>query len=99
MKIKRIQISGYRSIEGPIQIGFANICALIGPNNCGKSNILHLLNSILGRTWVSKNNFDEDDVHLRGIDTDICVVVDFEEPYKNRSFKQTEEHENSSDKV
>lgn len=93
MRISRIQISGYRSIDGPIEIHLANICALIGPNNCGKSNILHLINSILGKSWVSKTNFDEDDVHLRISDTDICVTVDFDEPYKYRSFKHTEEHE------
>lgn len=87
MKIKTINIQGFRSIKENITLELSQINALIGPNNCGKSNILSVIYKVLGRDWVTKNNFDENDVFNEDYDTDIIVDFEFDEPYKYEQFK------------
>ena len=48
MKINKIKISGFRSINEAIEIQFTQIAALIGANNTGKSNILSAIYKVLG---------------------------------------------------
>ncbi len=86
MKIKNITISGYRSIKEPIAFEFGNINALIGANNVGKSNILKAIYSVLGKDWVTVNNFDENDVFGRETDQDIEILIEFDQPYKYQQF-------------
>jgi len=88
MKIKTINIQGFRSIKENITLELSQINALIGPNNCGKSNILSVIYKVLGRDWVTKNNFDENDVFNEEYDTDIIIDFEFEEPYKYEQFKE-----------
>jgi len=80
MKIKKIKISGFRSINNPIEIDLPQICALIGANNTGKSNILTAIYKVLGRDWVTVNNFDEIDVYRKLYDKDIEIEIEFSEP-------------------
>ena len=87
MKIKTVNIQGYRSIKENIKLELNQINALIGPNNCGKSNILAVIYKVLGRDWVTKNNFDENDVYNEDYNTDIIIDFEFEEPYKYEQFK------------
>ena len=48
MKIKKLTAKNYKSLQN-IQIDFnGNYCAISGRNNSGKSNIIHLLTSLLG---------------------------------------------------
>lgn len=86
MKIKNITISGYRSIKEPTTFEFGNINALIGANNVGKSNILKAIYSVLGKDWVTVNNFDENDVFGRETDQDIEILIEFDQPYKYQQF-------------
>lgn len=81
MKIKTINITGFRSIKNTIEIDFPQICALIGANNTGKSNILTAIYKVLGRDWVTVNNFDNSDVYFEEFDKDIIIDIEFEEPY------------------
>lgn len=81
MKIKKVYIEGFRSIKEPLIISFENVNALIGPNNSGKSNILLALYSVLGKNWVTKNTFSEQDVYKEQYDQDITIDIIFEEPY------------------
>ncbi len=49
MKIKRIRIENYRSIKA-CDFEPSSLCAFIGPNNSGKSNILRAINLVLGES-------------------------------------------------
>ena len=87
MKIKKITISGYRSIKNSLELELKDVNALIGENNVGKSNILNVIWAVLGKDWVTVNNFSEDDVYLKNHDNDIEIIIEFEEPYKYHQFK------------
>jgi len=87
MFIKKITISGYRSINEKLELELKNVNALVGGNNVGKSNILNVIWAVLGKDWVTVNNFGENDVYLKNHDNDIEITVEFKEPYKYHQFK------------
>lgn len=87
MKIKTVNIQGFRSIKEPMQIQLEQVNALIGANNCGKSNILSAIYRVLGRDWVTKNSFFNNDVHNEDFDTDIIIDFEFDEPFQYEQFK------------
>ena len=86
MELKKVTISGFRSIQGPIELNLGSVNAIIGPNNSGKSNILQAIYRVLGKDWVTKNSFDESDVYLEDYDTDITIDIEFKEPFKHQVF-------------
>lgn len=63
LTIKSAEIENYRSIIGPpLTVNLDQLTVIVGPNNCGKSNILRALELFLGvklrgvlttRTWIS----------------------------------------------
>jgi predicted ATP-dependent endonuclease of OLD family len=87
MKIKTVNIQGFRSIKEPLELHLEQVNALIGANNCGKSNILSAIYRVLGRDWVTKNSFDDSDVHNEDFDTDIMIDFEFDEPFQYEQFK------------
>lgn len=86
MRIKKVTIQGFRSIKEPLELDLEQINALIGPNNCGKSNIISAIYRVLGRDWVTKNSFFDNDVHNEDYDTDIILEFEFYEPYQYEQF-------------
>jgi putative ATP-dependent endonuclease of the OLD family len=46
MKIQTLSIKNFRSIK-ELVIELPNICALVGPNNAGKTNILEAMRRVL----------------------------------------------------
>ena len=74
MKISKLYIENFRSIK-KLELEPSQICALIGPNNAGKSNILQALYRSIGREWVTVNSFDEQDVYGLDFDKDIIIQV------------------------
>ena len=90
MNIKILRISNFRSIKENCSINLGQITAIIGPNNVGKSNILNAIYKVLGRDWVTVNNFDDDDVYNREYDRDIDIEIEFQEPFLYQIFKGTE---------
>jgi len=70
-----------------IFLGGKVICALVGPNNTGKSNILLAIQRVIGRDWVTVNSFDEDDVYCRDCDSDVLIELSFDPPLKYTKFK------------
>jgi putative ATP-dependent endonuclease of OLD family len=75
MTIRRILIENYRSIES-LDLEFSSVNALVGANNSGKSNILRVLNVILGETWPSRP-FSERDYFNHDLTRDIVIQVFF----------------------
>lgn len=58
MKLKKLEICGFKSFYDKAVIDFPlGVCAIVGPNGCGKSNIIDALRWIMGETSVK---------HLRG---------------------------------
>jgi len=82
MKIKTVSIQGFRSVKEPLELHLEQVNALIGSNNCGKSNILSAIYRVLGRDWVTKNSFYDNDVYNEEIDRDIIIDFEFDEPFR-----------------
>lgn len=89
MKIDFVKITNFRSLKETVKINLPQICALVGPNNAGKSNILNAINKVLGKDWVTVNNFGEEDVYLSEHDRNIEIEIQFTEPYMYEAFKGT----------
>lgn len=53
MKIAKLEIKNFRSIKHLI-LEPKSLCALIGPNNVGKTNILKAIDLVLGEGWTTK---------------------------------------------
>lgn len=89
MKISRLAIKNFRSIKD-LDFELPQICALVGPNNAGKSNILLAVQRVLGRDWVSVSSFDEDDVYSRNSELDVNITVTLDPPLSYVKFKNTD---------
>lgn len=53
MFIQSLTIKNYRSIK-ELNLEPKNLCALIGPNSSGKTNILKALDLVIGEGWTTK---------------------------------------------
>jgi predicted ATP-dependent endonuclease of OLD family len=62
MKVRRVRIENYRSIRDA-EFKLPDLCALIGGNNCGKSNVLRAINMVLGDRWPSVSAVEDRDFH------------------------------------
>jgi len=87
MRLEKIYIEGFRSIKEPLILDLKGVNAIIGANNSGKSNILLALYKVLGKSWVTKNAFEDQDVYREEFDRDIKIDIAFEEPYIYEQFK------------
>ena len=49
MQLKHIKLAGFKSFVDPTRISFpTNMVAVVGPNGCGKSNIIDAVRWVLG---------------------------------------------------
>ena len=88
MKLKRIKIENFRSIQA-LEIELPQVCAVVGPNNAGKSNILEAIRRVLAGEWGPRaSSFSEDDVYLRDGDLNITIEFSFEPPIGYRKLKE-----------
>ena len=85
MKISRIEVSNFRSLKG-IDVDVPQICALVGPNNSGKSNIMAALERVLGSRWLTVSSFEEGDVFGRDPNADIKIEVTFDPPLTYKKY-------------
>ena len=85
MRVSFLKIQNYRSIQS-MAVNIPQVCALVGPNNSGKSNILRALATVLGKDWVTLNSFDEDDVYGRDPKKDIAISVRLDPPGQIERF-------------
>lgn len=87
MAISRISIQNYRSIEH-CEVRPGRLCALVGENNAGKSNILRALNLVFGRDWAIRASAIGDEEFFR-YDTsrDILIECEFEPALEYQPYK------------
>ena len=91
--ISRIKICNYRSIR-ELDFNPPRLCALIGPNNVGKSNILKALDTLLGETYPGDRAFDRNDFYNRDTETEIKINIWFDPPLSSCRCKNKESSQN-----
>ena len=51
MRLKTIKLAGFKSFVDPTTVNFhSNMCAVVGPNGCGKSNIIDAVRWVMGES-------------------------------------------------
>lgn len=51
MRLKCIKLAGFKSFVDPTTVQFpSNLCAIVGPNGCGKSNIIDAVRWVMGES-------------------------------------------------
>ena len=51
MRLKSIKLSGFKSFVDPTNVQFpSNMCAVVGPNGCGKSNVIDAVRWVMGES-------------------------------------------------
>ena len=51
MRLKSIKLAGFKSFVDPTLVNFpGNMCAVVGPNGCGKSNIIDAVRWVMGES-------------------------------------------------
>lgn len=88
MRIAHVSIKGFRSLRD-VEIDLPQVCALVGPNNAGKSNLLEAIRRVVGRDWVSATSFAEEDVYRRDPAGDIEIKLKFERHVPYSKIKGT----------
>lgn len=84
LTLKSVEVQNFRSIvETPLRMEFGSLTAIVGPNNCGKSNILRALNlffngAVEGEPYTSDLDYPKAGNLSRGDQTKITVTVSYE---------------------
>jgi len=51
MRLKSIKLAGFKSFVDPTTVSFpGNMCAVVGPNGCGKSNVIDAVRWVMGES-------------------------------------------------
>ena len=51
MRLKTIKLAGFKSFVDPTTVHFpSNMCAVVGPNGCGKSNVIDAVRWVMGES-------------------------------------------------
>ena len=51
MRLKSIKLSGFKSFVDPTSVQFpSSLCAVVGPNGCGKSNVIDAVRWVMGES-------------------------------------------------
>ena len=77
MRLKSLRVQNFRSLQN-LAIELPQVCAIVGPNNSGKSNILETIRRVLAPDWGPRaRDFTEDDVYLQDETLDIEIECAF----------------------
>ncbi len=88
MGISKITIENFRSIKR-LEFEPSHLCALIGSNSAGKTNVLLAIQRVLGKEWANARDFSEDDVYGRDPSLDISISITFDTPIPYAKFKES----------
>ncbi|MEI2739729.1 MAG: AAA family ATPase [Chitinophagaceae bacterium] len=76
MRLKSLEIKGFKSFADKTIVSFDdNITGIVGPNGCGKSNIVDSIRWVIGEQKIS---------HLRSENLDSLVFQWFQDPQCQR---------------
>lgn len=90
MRLKSLRVQNFRSLQD-LTIELSQVCAIVGPNNSGKSNILEAIRRVLAPEWGPRTrDFTEDDVYLRDETLDIEIECSFQPPLEYRRLKDAD---------
>lgn len=90
MRITRLQIERFRSIKS-LDFQVPQACALVGPNNAGKSNILEAIKRVLLADYGPRTStFSEEDVHQRNEDDNIEICLTFGPAFEYRKIQKAD---------
>ena len=105
VKLKSVEIENFRSIvEEALSLDFDDLTVIVGPNNCGKSNILRALQlffsgHIEGTPYTTESDYPKSETLSPKAQTKITITVEYE-PGKEISIKKSlEELEKESDQT
>jgi predicted ATP-dependent endonuclease of OLD family len=93
IKLSSVEIENFRSIIGdPLRIDFEDLTVIVGPNNCGKSNILRALQlffngHVEGQPYSSERDYPKSSKLSKQAQTKITVTVSYQ-PSKEVSLKR-----------
>ena len=67
MKFQSVRISGFKSFLEPTEIQINSLTGIVGPNGCGKSNIVEAIKWIMGENSARQMRGDGmDDIIFAG---------------------------------
>ena len=68
MRLSRIKLSGFKTFVDPTSLNFpSNLTGIVGPNGCGKSNIIDAIRWVMGESSARNLRGDTmDDVIFSG---------------------------------
>jgi len=81
MRLSRVLVKNYRTLEDATIVFGNNYCTISGKNNAGKSCIIKLLSALLykdDRPWRSDSSVDYDDDKTQWVDDDQPIVVEYQ---------------------
>jgi len=86
MRITRLSIRNFRSVQ-TLDVHLPQVCALVGPNNAGKTNILEAIRRVLGGSYLRVSDFGANDIYLRDAERDIEISCTLDPPLQYIKFK------------
>ena len=55
MRLSKIKLAGFKSFVDPTSVSFpSNLIGVVGPNGCGKSNIIDAVRWVMGESSASR---------------------------------------------
>ena len=85
MRIDQIEITNFRSIK-ELVVTPDNLCALVGPNSTGKTNVLKAIDLVLGEGWATKAKVAREQFH--DVSKPIFIKISFSTPIKWAYYNQ-----------
>ena len=90
VRLKSLHVQNFRSLQ-ELEIDLPQVCAIVGPNNSGKSNILEAIRRVLAPEYGPRaRDFTEDDIYLRDAELDIEIECAFDPPLNYKKLKNAD---------